>query len=306
MQSTLGVLQRTRRSSQGFRHKRVSLTFEGLSITDVVETATSLPEMIKMGDIDVVHARVDPLDEGPAVGELLSETGTIVPAKSPQMAKIPKSVDSSKSSKNRASCKRSEAATKNWLLALHRRADQDYPQSSLHAGNKLSEVCDVQASFDDRWRGVSAEAKELELALEEEEEEEDRIFTVQTTHDGYFRGAPFRFRCDNKLQRDQVCAWRSCKCPRISKHDTADKAHLDQWVGSIVQVLFERANEHLTAERYSRWMRVRRMVRQVYLTPQCAWLVAFFICLNFGVSIADSQGMDGSMLEVAACLIVES
>ncbi|MGB1601604.1 MAG: hypothetical protein ACPIOQ_53225, partial [Promethearchaeia archaeon] len=75
-----------------------------------------------------------------------------------------------------------------------------------HAGNKLSEVYDVQASFDDRWRGVSAEAKELELALEEEEEEEDRIFTVQTTQDGYFRGAPFRFRCDNKLQRDQVCA----------------------------------------------------------------------------------------------------
>ena len=46
--------------------------------------------------------------------------------------------------------------------------------------------------------------KTLKQILEEEEEETDKIFTVQTRQEGFFRGTPIRFKCECKMERDQM------------------------------------------------------------------------------------------------------
>jgi voltage-gated sodium channel len=105
--------------------------------------------------------------------------------------------------------------------------------------------------------------------------DEDRIFTVQTTQDGIFRGTPIRFLCSNRLERDQ-------------------------WVGSIVQVLFEHANqdpsvmptgitEGLGWDISWRWRHFRMVVRSYYLMPLTALIIVGLILANFLLSILQAQ-----------------
>ena len=77
----------------------------------------------------------------------------------------------------------------------------------------------------------------------EVEDDEDKLFTVQTTQAGYFRSKQLRFRCECKIERDQ-------------------------WVGSLVQVLFERANATLPPVPYSALQRLRRTAHCYYTLPQ--------------------------------------
>jgi len=163
-------------------------------------------------DIDVVYAGTAPLSEI-SVGETLSETGTLLPTAAPvetsnKMAKIPKCA------------KRSRAAT-----------GQDRFANKLSANPYYLKDAARFRQFES-WKNV------LEV-----EDDEDKLFTVQTTQTGYFRGKQFRFRCECKIERDQ-------------------------WVGSLVQVLFERAHALQTPVPYSALQRVRRTVHCYYTLPQ--------------------------------------
>ena len=237
MSAILRIGQERKGEVKYTEHKRVSLTFEGLYIDDMRTSWTSTTTCIRTSDIDVVHAGVAPLSEI-SVGETLSETGTLLPTSSvaPEMSgtpmpKIPR------------------------CTSAKRRKEQ---QSKNRFGNKFSAnpyyITDASRFRQfQSWKGVL-----------EEEEDDDKIFTVQTTQSGYFRGRPFRFRCECKIERDQ-------------------------WVGSLVQVLFERANQAMPPIRYSAFQRLRRTVHTYYATSQTQMVVAGLILLNFFLSIAQAQ-----------------
>jgi hypothetical protein len=142
---------------------------------------------------------------------MLSETGTLAPSPGAvkdkelsmyMMSKIPKSITETKS---HLSERAQIAYNEEYTMSRNER----------QASRPIS-VEDFSEMAGERKAGLNLHGsrlgfKTLEQVLEEEEEEADKIFTVQTRQEGFFRGAPIRFKCECKLERDQ-------------------------WVGSLVQV----------------------------------------------------------------------